>query len=233
MLKIENVDTYYGTVKCLMNVSLEVKKGEIVSLLGSNGAGKTTTIKTVLGLVRPKKGKVIFEDKEISRVKTPEIIKSGISVVPEGRRVFPKMTVKENLIMGAYFLNDKEELKKRMDEIFKLFPRLHERMGQLAGTLSGGEQQMLAVGRALMGSPRLLMLDEPSLGLAPILVEEVFEVIQKIRESGVTILLVEQNAKKALEISDRGYVLQKGQIIFQGSSQELLNSKEIREAYLS
>ncbi len=233
MLKIENVDTYYGTVKCLMGVTLEVKEGEIVSLLGSNGAGKTTTIKTVLGLVRPKVGKVIFEDKEISKIKTPEIIKNGISVVPEGRRVFPKMTVKENLMMGAYFLNDKEELQKRMEKIFELFPRLHERIGQLAGTLSGGEQQMLAVGRALMGKPRLLMLDEPSLGLAPILVEEVFEVIQRIRESGVTVLLVEQNAKKALEISDRGYVLQKGQIIFQGPSKELLNSKEIKEAYLS
>ncbi len=233
MLKIENVDTYYGTVKCLMGVSLTVEKGEIVSLLGSNGAGKTTTIKTVLGLVRPRTGKVVFEDREISKVKTPEIIKSGISVVPEGRRVFPKMTVKENLIMGAYFLNNKEELEKRLNEIFELFPRLKERINQLAGTLSGGEQQMLAVGRALMGKPKLLMLDEPSLGLAPILVEEVFEVIQRIRQSGVTVLLVEQNAKKALEISDRGYVLQKGQIIFQGSSKELLNSKEIREAYLS
>ncbi len=233
MLKIEHVDTYYGTVKCLMDVSLEVKKGEIVSLLGSNGAGKTTTIKTVLGLVRPKTGKVVFEGVEISKVKTPDIIKNGISVVPEGRRVFPKMTVRENLIMGAYFLNDKRELEKRMDKMFELFPRLHERINQLAGTLSGGEQQMLAVGRALMGKPRLLMLDEPSLGLAPILVEEVFEVIQKIRKSGVTVLLVEQNAKKALEISDRGYVLQKGQIIFQGPSKELLDSKEIKEAYLS
>jgi len=233
MLNIDNVDTYYGTVKCLMGISLTVEKGEIVSLLGSNGAGKTTTIKTVLGLVRPKVGKILFENKEISKIKTPEIVKSGISVVPEGRRIFPKMTVKENLIMGAYFLNDREELKNRLNEVFKLFPRLEERTDQLAGTLSGGEQQMLAVGRALMGKPKLLMLDEPSLGLAPILVEEVFEVIQTIRESGVTILLVEQNAKKALEISDRGYVLQKGQIIFKGPSRELLNSKEIKEAYLS
>lgn len=233
MLKIQNVDTYYGTVKCLMGVSLTVNEGEIVSLLGSNGAGKTTTIKTILGLVKPKVGQVIFEDKTISKVKTPDIVKSGISVVPEGRRVFPKMTVWENLIMGAYFLNDKNELKKRIDEIFELFPRLQERSSQLAGTLSGGEQQMLAVGRALMGKPRLLMLDEPSLGLAPILVGEVFDVIQKIREGGVTILLVEQNAKKALEISDRGYVLQKGQIIFEGLSDKLLNSNEIKEAYLS
>lgn len=233
MLKIENIDTYYGTVKCLMGVSLKIDKEEIVTLLGSNGAGKTTTIKTILGLVRPKVGKIIFEDKEISKIKTPEIIRSGISVVPEGRRIFPKMTVKENLAMGAYFLKDKIELKERMTEVFELFPRLYERINQLAGTLSGGEQQMLSVGRALMGKPKLLMLDEPSLGLAPMLVEEVFKAIQKIRNSGVTILLVEQNAKKALEISDRGYVLQKGQIIFKGSSQELLNSKEIKEAYLS
>ncbi len=232
MLELQGVDTYYGPSRILQNVSLRVDQGEIVCLLGANAAGKTTTMKTIFGIVRPVKGAVIFEGQRIDRTSTTKIVKSGLAMVPEGRRIFPRMSVYENLEMGAYIHEDREQVKQDMERVFTLFPRLKERLKQVAGTLSGGEQQMLAMGRALMARPRLLCMDEPSMGLSPILVERVFEIIQEIRKQGVTIFLVEQNANMALNVADRGYVLQTGKIVLSDTAKNLLTNDLVRQAYL-
>ncbi len=232
MLKLENVSTQYGEVPMLRKVSMEIEKGELVCLLGSNGAGKTTTMKTILRLVPLVEGSILFEGRSLHAWKTYQVVGAGISVVPEGRRLFPKMTVFENLKVGAFSEMNEEEVVKRLEIVFQLFPRLKERLQQLAGTLSGGEQGMVAIGRGMMGSPKILLLDEPSLGLAPVLVEEFFKAIKKINGQGTTILLIEQNAKKALSIASKGYVLQKGEIVVKGSQKELFASDIIKKAYL-
>jgi branched-chain amino acid transport system ATP-binding protein len=233
MLEIDNVTINYGPIEAVNNISIKVPEGKIVTLIGANGAGKTSTLSTISGLVKAKTGKVNFYGNEITN-KAPHLItQMGIIHVPEGRRIFSGLTVKENLIMGAYNRKDKEGIKKDMEWVFELFPILKERLNQSGGTLSGGEQQMLAISRGLMSNPKLMMLDEPSLGLAPILVKEVFEVIKKInREDGVTILLVEQNAASALKISDRAYVLETGSIILEGNATSLLSNPEVQKAYL-
>lgn len=232
MLKIENVDVYYGAIHALKGLSLEVNSGEIVTLIGANGAGKSTTLKTISGLIRPKKGEIFFEGQKITSAPAQEIVKKGISQVPEGRRVFANLTVLENLELGAYLRTDKAGIKDTLDKVFAKFPRLKERIGQRAGTLSGGEQQMLAMGRALMSRPKLLLLDEPSMGLAPILVKEIFSIIKEINEAGTTILLVEQNAHIALSIANRAYVLETGRIVASGPAKELAESEQIKKAYL-
>ena len=232
MLRLENVDTFYGPSQVLKNVSLTVNQGEIVVLLGANAAGKTTTMKTIVGFVRPTKGQVVFEDKRIDRTSTTDIVGRGLTLVPEGRRVFPRMTVLENLQMGAYQHGAPSETGTELERVYTLFPRLKERTAQLAGTLSGGEQQMLAMGRALMAKPRLICMDEPSLGLSPILVQTVFDVIQEIRKQGVTVFLVEQNAFMALNVADRGYVLQQGRIVLTDTAKNLLTNDLVRRAYL-
>lgn len=232
MLKIENIDVYYGAIHALHNISLEVSQGEIVTLIGANGAGKSTILRTVSGLLSPKNGKVIFKGQTISGVPAHEIVGMGLSQVPEGRRIFANLTVRENLELGAYLRKDKENLKQDMQNVFDKFPRLNERVTQVAGTLSGGEQQMLAIGRAMMSRPQLLLLDEPSMGLAPILVKEIFNTIKELNAQGMTILLVEQNANMALSIADRAYVLETGSITLAGNAQELAASDEIRKAYL-
>ncbi|WP_227763436.1 ABC transporter ATP-binding protein [Zhaonella formicivorans] len=232
MLKIENVDVYYGAIHALKGLSLEVNSGEIVTLIGANGAGKSTTLKTISGLIRPKKGEIFFEGQKITSAPAQEIVKKGISQVPEGRRVFANLTVLENLELGAYLRTDKAGIKDTLDKVFAKFPRLKERIGQRAGTLSGGEQQMLAMGRALMSRPKLLLLDEPSMGLAPILVKEIFSIIKEINEAGTTILLVEQNAHMALSIANRAYVLETGRIVASGPAKELAESEQIKKAYL-
>lgn len=232
LLEIKNLTTVYGQIKMLIDVSMEVEKGKIVSLLGSNGAGKSTLIKAILGLVKVVNGNIIFENKDITKLRTFERVALGISIAPEGKRIFPKMTVLENLKMGAYLVKDKKEIERRLEElVFPHFPRLKERLSQVAGTLSGGEQSMLNIGRALMANPKLIIFDEPSFGLAPILVQETAEIIQKINKTGITVLLIEQNAVMALEITDYGYYLQKGQIIAQGTSEELKKEEIIRKAY--
>ncbi len=231
-LEIKDLHVYYGSIHALKGISLVVPKGQIVTLIGANGAGKTTTLSAVAGLVRVQKGKVIFEGQDITN-KPPHLVnRLGIALVPEGRRIFPNLTVYENLLMGAYNRKDKDGIKEDLEWIFQLFPRLKERLKQLGGTLSGGEQQMLAISRALMSRPRLLMMDEPSLGLAPILVSEVFEVIQKINREGTTILLIEQNALGALKVAHYGYVLETGTIVLEGPAQELLNNELVKKAYL-
>ena len=232
MLKVENIDVYYGAIHALHNISLEVSQGEIVTLIGANGAGKSTILRTVSGLLSPKNGKVIFKGQTISGVPAHEIVGMGLSQVPEGRRIFANLTVRENLELGAYLRKDKENLKQDMQNVFDKFPRLNERVTQVAGTLSGGEQQMLAIGRAMMSRPQLLLLDEPSMGLAPILVKEIFNTIKELNAQGMTILLVEQNANMALSIADRAYVLETGSITLAGNAQELAASDEIRKAYL-
>jgi len=233
LLELRNVHTYYGHVHALKGISLTVEEGEIVTLIGANGAGKTTTLRTISGLERPRQGQVIFEGREINHVPAHEIVYLGISQAPEGRKIFSTLTVQENLNMGAYSLgNDKEAIEENRRRVFKLFPRLEERKHQVAGTLSGGEQQMLAIGRALMARPKLLMLDEPSLGLAPMLVKAIFQTIREINEQGVTILLVEQNARAALRLADKGYVLETGRIVLSGSAQELMRDERVRKAYL-
>ncbi|SNS27829.1 amino acid/amide ABC transporter ATP-binding protein 2, HAAT family [Anaerovirgula multivorans] len=232
ILEINNVDTYYGQIHALKNISFEVKEGEIVSLIGSNGAGKTTTLKTISSLLKPAKGEVILKEKVISRIPSHLVAEGGIAHVPEGRKIFPRMTVEENLEMGGFRFKDINKTKKNMDYAFELFPRLQERRKQKGGTLSGGEQQMLAMGRALMSEPSLLLLDEPSMGLAPLLVELIFQSIQKLNSEGITILLVEQNAHKALKIAHRGYVLQTGSIVLTGTGEELLQNNMVKEAYL-
>ena len=233
MLRMEHVTTVYGVNKMLIDVSIKVDKGKCVSLLGSNGAGKSTLIKAILGLVKVVEGKIYFEGKDITHYSTHRVISLGISIAPEGKRIFPKLTVLENLRMGAYLVKEKEEIERRLEElVFPYFPRLKERLNQVAGTLSGGEQSMLNIGRALMGNPKLMIFDEPSFGLAPILIQETAEIIKKInRERGITVLLVEQNANMALEITHYGYFLQKGQIIAEGTPEELKKQEIIRKAY--
>ncbi len=232
MLRITDLNVYYGAVHALKGVSVEVNEGEIVTLIGSNGAGKSTTIKSISGLVNPQSGSIEFKGGRINGMPAHKINSLGVIQIPEGRHVFPEMSVGENLLIGAFLRNDKKAIKEDMERVFARFPRLKEREKQVAATLSGGEQQMLAVGRALMARPQLLLLDEPSMGLAPILVDEVFEIIQEINKSGTTILLVEQNARMALSIADRGYVLQTGEVALSGTAGELLQSEEVRRVYL-
>ncbi len=231
MLSVKNINVYYGNIYAVKDVSFEIKKGEIVTLIGANGAGKSTILKTISGLLRSKGGSVAFSGDEISSLQSHSIVKMGLAQVPEGRRVFLKMSVQENLEMGGYTQNGKF-IDPGIEDVYKRFPRLKERRKQPAGTLSGGEQQMLAMGRALMSRPQLLMLDEPSMGLAPLLVQQIFEIIKELRESGVTILLVEQNAHMALSIADRGYILETGRIIKTAPASELLNDETVRKAYL-
>jgi branched-chain amino acid transport system ATP-binding protein len=232
MLKIEDINVYYGVIHALKGVSLEINQGEIVTLIGANGAGKSTLLKTISGLLKPKNGNILFEGQSISGKVAQSIVKQGLSHVPEGRRVFANMSVEENLELGAYLRKDKQGIKEDFEKVFTLFPRLQERRKQLSGTLSGGEQQMLAMGRALMARPKLLLLDEPSMGLAPLLVKTIFRIIEEINKSGTTILLVEQNANMALSIADRAYVIETGKIVISGSSEELNQSDQIRMAYL-
>lgn len=232
MLKIDNIDVYYGAIHALKGISLEVNQGEIVTLIGANGAGKSTTLRTISGLLKPKNGSITFMGKNIAGVPAHQIVREGISQVPEGRRVFAEMTVMENLDLGAFVRKDKAGIQKDLKTVFELFPRLEERKNQSAGTLSGGEQQMLAMGRALMSRPKLLLLDEPSMGLAPLLIKEIFHIIEDINKSGTTVLLVEQNANMALSIADRAYVLETGRITLSGAAQELAASEDVRKAYL-
>ena len=232
MLKVEDINVFYGAIHALKGISVEVKEGEIVTLIGANGAGKSTILRTVSGLLRAKTGNILFEGKTISTMPADEIVKLGISQVPEGRRIFANMTVEENLEMGAYIRKDSNGVKKDIAKVFERFSRLGERRTQIAGTLSGGEQQMLAIGRGLMSQPRLMLLDEPSMGLAPLLVKEIFSIIKEINASGTTILLVEQNAHMALSIAHHAYVLETGRIILAGSAKELSESEEVRKAYL-
>ncbi|KLU66977.1 high-affinity branched-chain amino acid transport ATP-binding protein LivF [Desulfosporosinus acididurans] len=232
MLVLEDVHVYYGAIHALKGISLQVNQGEIVTLIGSNGAGKSTSLKTISGLLRPKQGKISFNGEDLSKIPPQKIVAKGISQVPEGRRIFANMTVSENLDMGAYLRKDKSGIKQDVERVFELFPRLKERKSQVAGTLSGGEQQMLAMGRALMSRPQLLLLDEPSMGLAPILVKQIFTIIQEINAQGTTILLVEQNAHMALSIANRAYVLETGKIALGGQAQDLAASEDVRKAYL-
>lgn len=232
MLEIKDIEVYYGMIQAIKGISFEVNEGEVIALIGANGAGKTTTLHTITGLLSPKKGSVIFEGKDITKVPAHKIVSLGIAHVPEGRRVFAELTVYENLKMGAYTRKDKDEIEKTLEMVYKRFPRLEERKNQLAGTLSGGEQQMLAMGRALMSHPKIILMDEPSMGLSPIFVNEIFDIIQKVSASGTTVLLVEQNAKKALSIANRAYVLETGKIILQGDADKLLNDESVKKAYL-
>lgn len=232
MLKIDNIDVYYGAIHALKGISLEVNEGEIVTLIGANGAGKSTTLRTISGLLKPKTGSITFLGQSIAGVRAHEIVKKGISQVPEGRRVFAEMTVMENLDLGAFVRKDKAGIQQDLKRVFELFPRLEERKNQSAGTLSGGEQQMLAMGRALMSRPKLLLLDEPSMGLAPLLIKEIFNIIVDINKSGTTVLLVEQNANMALSIANRAYVLETGRITLSGKAQDLAASEDVRKAYL-
>ncbi len=233
MLEIKNVSTFYGKIAALTDVSVHIKKGEIVSLIGANGAGKTTLLMTICGDPKPSQGQILFEGRDITQDTTSAIMRGDIAIVPEGRRIFSRLTVEENLSMGAFFINDKADKIALMDEVFNLFPRLKERINQRAGTMSGGEQQMLAIGRALMSKPRLLFLDEPSLGLAPIVIQQIFDIIQQLREErGMTIFLVEQNANQALRLADRGYVLETGRIVLEDTGAALLANPAVRNAYL-
>lgn len=232
MLKLVDVDTFYGPSQVLHSVSLEVNRGEIVCLLGANAAGKTTTMKTIFGLLHPRQGSITFEDKPLERMDAGNIVALGMALVPEGRRIFSRMTVLENLEMGAYVRKSRAEVKRDIEHVCQIFPRLAERLKQTAGTMSGGEQQMLAMGRALMSRPRLICMDEPSMGLSPILVQTVFDTIKQIRDEGVTVFLVEQNASMALSLADRGYVLQTGKIVLSDTAPNLLNNDLVRQAYL-
>ena len=232
ILKVENLNVYYGMIQALRGISFEVNRGEIVSLIGANGAGKTTTLHTITGLIRPKEGNVLYKGEDITRVPAHKIVSMGMVHVPEGRRIFQGLSVYENLLMGAYSRKDKAEVAENMERVFAQFPRLAERKSQLAGTLSGGEQQMLAMGRALLSNPELIVLDEPSMGLSPLLVGEVFEIVKSFRDAGKTVLLVEQNAKKALAVSDRAYVLENGVITMSGDAKELADDERVRKAYL-
>lgn len=232
MLKVENLSVHYGVIQAVKDVSFNVNEGEVVSLIGANGAGKTSILRTISGLVRPSSGEINFLGNDIQKAATRKIVASGLSQVPEGRHVFPGLTVLENLEMGAFLSNNREENLARLKRVFERFPRLEERKNQDAATLSGGEQQMLAMGRALMSQPKLLLLDEPSMGLAPIFIQEIFDIIQDIQKQGTTVLLIEQNAKKALSIADRGYVLETGKIVLSGTGKELLASDEVQKAYL-
>jgi len=232
MLKVKNLVVAYGGIEALKGIDLEVEEGKIITLIGANGAGKSTTLRTIMGLVRPKEGTISYLGKNLLEMKTQQMARNGITLVPEGRRVFPNLTVLENLKIGAFVRNDEKGIKSDMEWVFSLFPRLKERTWQLAGTLSGGEQQMLAVGRALMSRPKLMMMDEPSLGLAPIIVKDIFNIIKEINKQGVTILLIEQNANAALHIADKGYVMETGRITLEGTGEELLANPDVKRAYL-
>lgn len=232
MLEVKDLHVYYGVIQALKGISFEVNQGEVIALIGANGAGKTTTLQTLTGLLSAKEGSVVFEGKDITKVPAHKIVEMGIAHVPEGRRVFADLSVYENLIMGAYTRKDKAEIQESLVGVYKRFPRLEERKGQRAGTLSGGEQQMLAMGRAMMSKPKLLMLDEPSMGLAPILVEQIFDIIKELHQAGTTILLVEQNAQVALSIADRAYVLETGTISMSGDAKALLSDPRVQKAYL-
>jgi len=232
MLKVENLHVNYGGIQALQGINIEVPDNKIVTLVGANGAGKSTTLRSIIGLVKKREGNVYYDGEDITNKPTKDIVESGITLVPEGRRVFPDLTVKENLLLGAYYRKDKSVIEKDLAWVYNIFPRLKEREWQKAGTLSGGEQQMLAVGRALMSKPKIMMMDEPSLGLAPILVKDIFNIIKEIRENNVSILLIEQNAKAALEIADFGYVLEIGKIVMHGKGKVLLEDENVRKAYL-
>ncbi len=232
LLEVKGLEVYYGVIQALKGIDFEVNEGEIVTLIGANGAGKTTTMQSVIGLIPTKAGTVNFEGKDITHLHCHKIVSLGMSQVPEGRRIFQELTVYQNLLMGAYIQKDKKAIKEDIKKIYARFPRLEERKNQIAGTLSGGEQQMLAMGRALMSRPKLLMLDEPSMGLSPLLVDEVFTIIKDLNKEGTTVLLVEQNAGKSLAISDRAYVLENGKIVLSGTGKELLQSEEVKKAYL-
>lgn len=232
LLEVENLNVYYGAIYALKGISFHLDKGEIVALIGANGAGKSTTLNTISGLLRPRVGKVVFENEDITQTASDQIVKKGIVQVPEGRKIFATLTVQENLEMGAFTRSDKNEIQKARENVFQRFPRLAERQSQLGGTLSGGEQQMLAIARGLMSQPRVMLLDEPSMGLAPLLVEQIFSIIQDINKQGTSILLVEQNAQMALSIADRAYVLETGTVVMEGTGQELLHNDMVIEAYL-
>lgn len=232
MLEIKDLEVYYGVIQAIKGVSFEVNKGEVIALIGANGAGKTTILQTITGLLSPKKGSVLFEGQDLTKIPAHKIVSLGMAHVPEGRRVFSDLSVLENLKMGAFTRKDKNEINESLQKIYARFPRLEERKNQRAGTLSGGEQQMLAMGRALMSNPKIILMDEPSMGLSPILVNEIFDIIQSVSKSGTTVLLVEQNAKKALSIADRAYVLETGSIVLEGNAGDLLNNDSIKKAYL-
>ena len=232
MLEVQNVHAYYGKIHALKDVSINIDKGEIVTLIGGNGAGKSTTLRTISGLLKPREGTVQLEGEDLTRFRAHEIVAKGIVQVPEGRRIFGQLTVTENLDMGAFTCRDKKLTEENLERVFTLFPRLHDRSRQVAGTLSGGEQQMLAMGRALMANPQILLLDEPSMGLAPVLVDSIFETIQQLHASGTTILLVEQNARMALQVADRGYVIQTGKVVLDDSADNLNENEMVRKAYM-
>jgi branched-chain amino acid transport system ATP-binding protein len=232
LLELQDVHTYYGNIHALKGISLSIERGEIVTLIGSNGAGKSTTLRTISGLLKPRRGAILLEQKQLDQLLPHEIVALGVIHVPEGRRIFPRLTVQENLSMGAYQRRDKDGIQRDLERVFVLFPRLKERLHQKGGTLSGGEQQMLAIGRALMSRPRVLLLDEPSMGLAPVLVEQIFEIIREINQQGITILLVEQNARMALSIAHRGYVLETGRIVLSGPGPQLAGDPMVKAAYL-
>ncbi len=232
MLEVKDLQVYYGVIQAIKGISFNVNEGEIIALIGANGAGKTTILHTITGLISPKQGEILYDGADLSKIPAHKIVSMGLAHVPEGRRVFSQLTVYENLLMGSYTRSDKNEISDTLQHVFKRFPRLKERRGQMAGTLSGGEQQMLAMGRALMSKPRIIFMDEPSMGLSPILVEEVFDIIKSINKSGTTVLLVEQNAKKALSIAHRAYVLETGNIVLEGDAKELMNNESVKKAYL-
>ena len=232
MLEVKDLEVYYGMIQAIKGISFEVNQGEVIALIGANGAGKTTTLHTITGLLSPKKGSVMFEGTDITKIPAHKIVSMGMAHVPEGRRVFAELSVYENLKMGAYTRKDKKEIEDTLKMVYKRFPRLEERKNQVAGTLSGGEQQMLAMGRALMSHPKIILMDEPSMGLSPILVEEIFSIIRDISSSGTTVLLVEQNAKKALSIANRAYVLETGSIVLEGKADLLMNDESVKKAYL-
>ncbi|KUM04133.1 ABC transporter ATP-binding protein [Chromobacterium subtsugae] len=232
ILEVKNLQVAYGGIQAVKGIDFHIDQGELVTLIGANGAGKTTTLKTLVGMVKKSGGSIVYDGKDVASIPSYDFVRHGLAMVPEGRGVFAKLTVEENLQMGAYYRNDKEAIQSEIEHVYELFPRLKERRLQLAGTLSGGEQQMVAMGRAMLSKPKLLLLDEPSMGLAPIIVEKIFEIIQMVAKQGVTMLLVEQNAKLALEVSQRGYVMESGRITMSGDAKELLNDERVRNAYL-
>ena len=232
MLEIKDIEVYYGVIQAIKGISFEVNEGEVIALIGANGAGKTTTLQTITGLISPKKGQITFEGQDITHMPAHKIVSMGMAHVPEGRRVFAQLSVLDILKLGAFTRKDKEEVEETLIRVYKRFPRLEERKNQIAGTLSGGEQQMLAMGRALMSHPKIILMDEPSMGLSPIFVNEIFDIIQEVSKGGTTVLLVEQNAKKALSIADRGYVLETGRIVLEGNAKELLDNAQVKKAYL-
>ena len=232
MLEVKDLQVFYGVIQAIKNISFKVNEGEIIALIGANGAGKTTILQTISGLITPKQGEILYNGTDLKKIPAYKIVAMGVAHVPEGRRVFSQLTVYENLLMGAYTRNDKKDIEETLRQVYKRFPRLEERKNQMAGTLSGGEQQMLAMGRALMSKPKIILMDEPSMGLSPILVEEVFDIIQSINKSGTTVLLVERNAKKVLSIAHRAYVIETGKIVLEGDAKELMNNESVKKAYL-